>query len=98
MAVYVYRNNRQQGPYEEPAVAEGLRNGSLSPDDLACFVGSDRWAPLGSLFPHLLRAPQPRRPRALRRRVALADDRDRRRHPAISGRPSRTKDVVTSRR
>ena len=59
MAVYVYRNNQQQGPYEEAAVAEGLRSGSLSPDDLACFVGSDRWAPLGSLFPHLPRAPQP---------------------------------------
>ncbi|HEX6624628.1 MAG TPA: DUF4339 domain-containing protein [Pyrinomonadaceae bacterium] len=59
MEVYVYRNNRQEGPYEEAAVAEGLRSGSLSPDDLARFVGSDRWAPLGSLFPHLLRAPQP---------------------------------------
>lgn len=57
MTVYVYRNNRQQGPYEESSVAEGLRSGSLSPDDLACFVGSDRWAPLGSLFPHLLREP-----------------------------------------
>lgn len=51
MAIYVYKNNEQLGPYEDSAVAESLRSGYFSPDDMACVAGSSSWMPLGSLFP-----------------------------------------------
>jgi hypothetical protein len=58
MAIYVYKNNEQLGPYEDSSVAESLRNGYFSSDDMACYAGSTSWVPLGSLFPQETAAQQ----------------------------------------
>src|SRR3954469_21155102 len=57
MAVYIYKNNQQSGPYEESAVAEWLKKGQLSPEDMACQQGSSQWQPLKVLFPEFGVAP-----------------------------------------
>ena|SRR2546423_6435719 len=51
MAIYVYKNDEQLGPYEDSSVAECLESGYFSPDDMACYSGSTNWVPLGTLFP-----------------------------------------------
>ena len=49
--IYIYKNDRQSGPYEDHIVLEQLRSGVLSSQDLAVRHGETRWQPLGELFP-----------------------------------------------
>ncbi len=48
MSIYLYRNNQQDGPYEEATIREWLQNGQLSPNDLAITDTEDttEWEPL----------------------------------------------------
>ena len=50
MQIYVSKNNRQLGPFEEAQVLEMLRNGQLTPNDLGVRQGESQWQPLGKLF------------------------------------------------
>jgi hypothetical protein len=52
MQVYITKNNRQFGPFEEAKVLEMLKNGQLSPNDLAIHHGAKEWQKLGSYFPN----------------------------------------------
>ena len=54
MAILVYRNGQQEGPYELDRVEQALRDGQLSPSDLAWQDGLADWVPLGDLV-----TPQP---------------------------------------
>jgi hypothetical protein len=49
--IYIFKNDRQSGPYEDHIVLEQLRSGVLSPNDLAVRHGETRWQPLGDIFP-----------------------------------------------
>jgi hypothetical protein len=59
--IYIYKNDRQSGPYEDHIVVEQLKSGVLSPDDLAIRHGETRWQPLSDLFPGVSSAPSPPR-------------------------------------
>src|SRR5882757_6124436 len=50
MAIYIYKNNQQHGPYAENTVQEWLRNGQCSPADHGRREDQKEWHPLGSLF------------------------------------------------
>ena len=49
MAILVYRNGQQEGPYELDEIDRGLREGKLSATDLAWQEGLADWLPLGEL-------------------------------------------------
>jgi membrane protein YdbS with pleckstrin-like domain/predicted RNA-binding Zn-ribbon protein involved in translation (DUF1610 family) len=49
--IYVYKDGKQLGPFENAQVAEGLRNGRFSYDDVAWREGWTDWRPLRTLFP-----------------------------------------------
>ena len=49
--VYLFKNNKQFGPYEDSAVKQWLQSGQCSPNDLAWREGMTEWKPLGMLFP-----------------------------------------------
>lgn len=51
MAIYIYKNNQQTGPFEEGKVVDWLKEGKLSAEDLGCRTGSDEWQALKVLFP-----------------------------------------------
>ena len=51
MSIYINKNNQQSGPYEDRIVIDQLRNGMLSPDDLAIRHGGTTWQRLGDIFP-----------------------------------------------
>ena len=51
MPYYIYRNNEQSGPYEDSFVADEIRQGRFSTNDLGCRVGGTVWQPLSSFFP-----------------------------------------------
>ena len=53
MQIYISKNNQQLGPFEEQKVLEMLRNGQLSPNDLAFRQGATQWQPLRVLFPNM---------------------------------------------
>ena len=57
--IYIYKNDRQSGPYEDHIVLEQLKSGVLSPDDLAIRHGETRWQPLSDMFPGVSSAPPP---------------------------------------
>lgn len=50
MSIYLYRNNKQEGPFEESAIRELLQTGSCSPSDLAIREGLFKWQPLSSIL------------------------------------------------
>ncbi len=50
MSIYIYRNNQQSGPFEEAAILTWLKNGQLSPEDLACRIGASEWQRLKVMF------------------------------------------------
>jgi len=49
MAILVYRNDQQEGPYELDEIDRALRDGKLSATDLAWQEGLADWLPLGEL-------------------------------------------------
>ena len=49
MAILVYRNGQQEGPYELDEIDRALREGKLSATDLAWQEGLADWLPLGEL-------------------------------------------------
>ena len=49
MAILVYRNDQQEGPYELDEIDRALREGKLSATDLAWQDGLADWLPLGEL-------------------------------------------------
>jgi hypothetical protein len=53
MAILVYRNNRQEGPYEIEELRQALVNGTLSTNDLAWRDGMADWTPLGDMLAFL---------------------------------------------
>lgn len=57
MAILVYRNEQQEGPYEMSVVSAMLADGSLKAGDLGWQEGMADWRPLGEWMP--LDAPQP---------------------------------------
>jgi tetratricopeptide (TPR) repeat protein len=56
MQIYIGREGRQLGPFDEDAVRAGLRDGSLLPTDLAWYEGASGWVPLHTV-PGLVTAP-----------------------------------------
>lgn len=72
MAIYIYKNNQQLGPFGDADTVNGLRSGAYSPNDLACRTGMKEWQPLSLLYPseaHALRPvfqmPQPKQPKCI---------------------------------
>ncbi len=51
MNIHIFKNNQQQGPYDESVVTAGLRDGRFLANDLACREGMTEWQPLSMLFP-----------------------------------------------
>jgi hypothetical protein len=51
MPIYVTKDNQQSGPFEDHVVIDQLKNGQLSPDDLAIRQGESSWQRLGDMFP-----------------------------------------------
>ena len=49
--IYIFKNDRQSGPYEEHVVLDQLKNGTLLSSDLAVRHGESRWQPLSEMFP-----------------------------------------------
>ena len=53
MLIYIYKNSQQSGPFEESIVSGWLKNGQLSPEDMACRQGDQTWKPLKVFFPNV---------------------------------------------
>jgi hypothetical protein len=51
MSIYIHKNNQQLGPFEESKVLEMLRNGEVSPNDMAIRQGETEWRKLGDYYP-----------------------------------------------
>ena len=54
MSILVYRQEQQEGPYDLEQIENALREGNLSPTDLAWQEGLADWVPLNL---HLLLSP-----------------------------------------
>ena len=50
MAILVYRNDHQEGPYELEQIRSALTDGSLSPSDLGWQEGMSDWVPLSQML------------------------------------------------
>ncbi len=50
MEIWIGRDGERHGPYKEDDVREWLRNGKVSPADLAWYEGLADWQPLSVLF------------------------------------------------
>lgn len=61
MPLYLFIDNHQSGPFEDSVVQNWLRNGHVSPHDLAIRPGMNEWQPLGKLLP-AENAPPPQQP------------------------------------
>lgn len=59
MAIFIYRNGAQEGPYEIEDLREALRSGSLTGNDLAWSEGMADWAPLRNILPESLSGSNP---------------------------------------
>ncbi len=60
MDLYIYKNNQNNGPFDESTVERELRSGNFAANDLACYAGMKDWRPLSDFFPHALgTAPSP---------------------------------------
>jgi hypothetical protein len=51
MPIYINKENQQTGPYEDHVIIEQLKNGLLSPNDMAIRHGDASWRRLGDIFP-----------------------------------------------
>jgi hypothetical protein len=51
MPTYVHKDNQERGPLEDHEIIASLRNGTLSPEDLAWRDGFRQWTPLRKLYP-----------------------------------------------
>jgi len=51
MPIYINKDGQQTGPYEDHIVIDQLKNGTLSPSDLAINHGGTSWQRLGDMFP-----------------------------------------------
>ncbi|MEI6713488.1 MAG: GYF domain-containing protein [Verrucomicrobiota bacterium] len=51
MNILIWKNNEQLGPYSESEIAEKLREGTLTKDDMAYVDGQADWIPLSNLLP-----------------------------------------------
>jgi|GEM_PF-2595818 len=51
MKVLLYKNNRQEGPYDLSELQEGLTLGRISLEDLVWAEGATEWTPLRTLIP-----------------------------------------------
>jgi GYF domain 2 len=58
MSIYINKNNRQLGPFDESKVREMLAAGQLSPDDAAIRHGETQWQKLGEIIPQTVPAIQ----------------------------------------
>jgi tetratricopeptide (TPR) repeat protein len=56
MQIFIGKDGRQLGPFDEDAVRAGLRDGSFLPTDLAWYEGAASWMPLHTM-PGLVAAP-----------------------------------------
>jgi hypothetical protein len=52
MAIYIFKNGQQSGPYEERLIEDQLKNGLLLPDDMGIRQGEKEWQKLGTMFPN----------------------------------------------
>jgi len=50
MNISIYRNNQEEGPYDELTIQEMLSSGQLSLDDYAWKGGMEDWAPLNTVI------------------------------------------------
>jgi hypothetical protein len=50
MGILVYRNDRQEGPYELSEIRAALSDGNLTADDLGWQEGMSDWVPLGQMM------------------------------------------------
>ena len=57
MKFYIYKNNQQNGPFDELTIEGKLRDGTYSFQDLACRQGEQQWHPLSFFFPENLNSP-----------------------------------------
>ena len=67
MALYIFKDGQQLGPYEDDLVLRSMQNGSFRGEDLASRDGQGDWRPLSFFFPlpeqHPLSQPETNRPR-----------------------------------
>jgi hypothetical protein len=66
MAVYILRDNQQEGPYEEAQLRAALATGSVEADTLAWIEGTADWQPISALFPSPEPEPAPAAPGPVR--------------------------------
>lgn len=57
MRFYIYKDNKQTGPFEESEAEAKLRDKTFSPEDLACREGEKQWHPLNTFFPFQAETP-----------------------------------------
>lgn len=50
MSVFIYKNDKQYGPYSIDQVKGWLLSGQMQPTDLACYEGATTWVPLSTLL------------------------------------------------
>ena len=51
MPLLIYKDNQELGPFDEADIADRLRRGELSPNDLGRYSQSSQWMPLSTFFP-----------------------------------------------
>lgn len=51
MPLLIYKDNQEFGPFDEADIADRLRRGELSPNDLGRYSQSSQWMPLSTFFP-----------------------------------------------
>jgi hypothetical protein len=49
MSVFIYKNDKQYGPYSIDQVKGWLSSGQVQPTDLACYKGATTWVPLSTM-------------------------------------------------
>ena len=49
MALFIYKNNQQYGPYSIDQLKVWLSSGQIQSTDLACYEGSTNWVPVSTL-------------------------------------------------
>lgn len=50
MSIYIHKNEKQLGPFNEEQLSDGITNGQFTMDDLAWSEGQAGWVPLSSLW------------------------------------------------
>ena len=55
MPIYIHKDGKQSGPYEDHVVIDQLRSGALSPNDMGIRHGGSSWQKLGDMFPDSVR-------------------------------------------